>query len=96
MTTSKLYDLVAITWDDAHKGEIQSVTAFNLDEIHKPFVLISVGWLLRWDEEGATISPEQADDDESDCRGYTFIPDGMITKVVMLKSGQVVFERKEG
>ena len=44
----------------------------DLGGLHNPIKMITVGWLLRWDDVGISIANER--DDTGGWRGHTFVP----------------------
>lgn len=71
--------LVIVTWHDAHSVGADD---FDADKHHKPYVMKTVGWLVKRDESGTSIANEQyTEDDVTKYRGSTFIPAGMVVKV---------------
>jgi hypothetical protein len=72
-------ELVKVIWNDAH-GSAANV-CYDIDEIpHMPVEVTSYGILLKMDEVGVSIASEKCDD--STWRGYSFVPAGMLVKVV--------------
>jgi hypothetical protein len=74
--------LVLVRWDDANTGGDDVVTLDNVDSLHKPTVVHTLGWLMKRDEKGLTLVNEFYDD----CyRGRTYIPAGMVLDVTEFK-----------
>ena len=101
MTTTSHDDhpLVAITWDDAHGSSTQDINANHLDAIHLPIIMTTVGWLIKQDEVGFTLSGEWCVVD-GDYRGHTFIPFDMVKNIrvltkQMLSQRPVIYDRDE-
>jgi hypothetical protein len=65
--------IVAVSWNDAH---------FNTDEadasdtVHRPWVYVTAGILVKSDETGVTIAQDEGEDGKY--RGRTFVPRAMI------------------
>ncbi len=77
-------ELGEVTWQDAHSpGSTEVVSLGELDKVHKPLIMKTVGWLLRVDKHGTTIAGEDCGD--GDYRNVTFIPNVLITQVRPLK-----------
>jgi hypothetical protein len=88
MDDEYVYPPVVVWWDDAW-GEDKTIAVSDID--HEPILTYTLGWLLREDHRGVTISMDSyPDPEEKDhVRNYAFIPKGMIVKIDYL-------EKKEG
>lgn len=76
-----------VKWDDAYSPLGSEVTNDeNLDEVHKPLEMLTVGWLLRDNLKGITICSENCGD--GDYRNRTFIPRALVTSVRRLTKGK--------
>jgi hypothetical protein len=65
--------LSAVIWNDAHSpGATEVVGVDQLDKIHAPLIMTTVGWILRDDHFGVTIAGVYCGD--GDYRNVTFIP----------------------
>jgi len=72
---------VIVTWMDAWGEDVQRETE-NLE--HHPVETVSVGFLVREDEVGASIAMDTYTDTLSEVRNTAFIPRGMIRKITYL------------
>lgn len=78
-----MFPLVTVRWNDAHTTEAAQYAPADVP--HAPLVIETVGWLLRHDTSGVSIASERLDN--SQYRGYTFVPAGMVVSVTpILKS----------
>ena len=65
--------IVAVSWNDAH---------YNTDEVeasetvHRPWVYVTAGILVKSDEAGVTIAQDQGEDGKY--RSRTFVPRAMV------------------
>jgi hypothetical protein len=65
--------VVAVSWNDAH---------FNTDEVdagdtvHRPWVYVTVGALVKSDDTGVTVAQDVGEDGKF--RGRTFVPRAMV------------------
>jgi hypothetical protein len=73
------YPVVVVQWDDAVEYPDS-----DLKPRHIPVRLITVGWLLAYDDEGISIASEYSEDG-SGWRNEVFIPVGMIDSVTELE-----------
>lgn len=74
--------LCVVVWDDAQSNSVSSVTIKAIDEVHKPAVMQTLGWLLKEDEGGVSVANERClDQGDETYRGHTFIPRKMIISV---------------
>lgn len=79
-----------VVWLDAHSPPATQV--FNIsddaemDAVHGPAVITTVGWILRDDDKGITIANEYCGD--GDYRGVTFILRINIVDVLPLTTGR--------
>jgi hypothetical protein len=79
--------LVEITWLDPHSPAATAVyNVTELDDVHKPIVVKTVGRLLRDDHVGITLACE--DVGENNYRGLTFILRVLIENVKPLSSNR--------
>lgn len=80
--------LAVVEWADAHSpGDTADVDPANLGSIHAPYVIRTVGWILRSDAVGVTVGSEQcllSDGTGLTYRTVTFVPAGMIRDVLPL------------
>ena len=74
-----MQQLVAVFWDDAHGSITVDVDSDDLGGLHEPVCMITLGWLLRWDDDGISIASER--DDTGGWRGHTFVPAGCVRDV---------------
>jgi hypothetical protein len=73
--------LVIVKWNDAN-GD--SLTAYAAQDVpHVPIVIDTVGWLMRDDDNGVSVSGEFCGDDT--WRSVTFVPRGMVISVTPVK-----------
>jgi hypothetical protein len=72
MTISNPFDLVAVAWDDAHGSINVDIHKDKLGGVHAPFLMMTVGFLLEFDEVGISVANEVGQDGEY--RGHTFVP----------------------
>lgn len=70
--------LVLVEWLDANTDN-EEINEENVHTFHKPWVIHTLGWLLKEDEVGVTICNEYYKDYY---RGRTFIPRGMVVSMV--------------
>lgn len=82
--------LVAVVWADAHGSATD--TYGERDIPHAPVYIATVGWELRSDEEGISVSNEFCGD--ADYRGITFIPRALVKSVLVLKAARKPRGRK--
>jgi hypothetical protein len=71
------FPLVTVKWNDAHTAEATQYAPSDVP--HAPLVIETVGWLLREDASGVSLANERLDN--SQYRGYTFVPAGMIVSI---------------
>ena len=71
--------LVAVLWNDAHGTAAVPVDEGTVHEHHKPVQLVTIGWPLRWDEEGISLANEI--DEDGEYRGHTFILRSMVADI---------------
>ena len=71
------FPFAILVWDDAFVANGE-VTAEEIS--HHPVRFYSAGWVLREDEHGVSIAAEWSPD-QSNFRGVTFVPRGMIREV---------------
>lgn len=76
------YPIVAVTWLDAHGSATDTYGIGDLP--HHAWELTTIGWLLRDDDQGVSVSNEYCGD--QDYRGITFIPRALVKGVKVLKS----------
>jgi hypothetical protein len=73
--------LVVVKWADAWVDGNEPVSLGSEVAItHKPKIIVTVGWLLREDEDGVSVANEHYED-ENVYRGRTYIPRAMITSI---------------
>lgn len=65
--------VVGVGWDDAH---FNSSEVGAEDIVHRPWKYVTVGILVKSDEEGVTVAQDQGEDYST--RGRTFVPRRMI------------------
>lgn len=65
--------LHAVTWADAH-GSDGTLAAHEID--HKPYIYTTVGFLVKSDEVGVSVSFEQGEDGKF--RDITFVPRAIV------------------
>lgn len=76
------YPIVAVTWLDAHGS---ATDTYGIGDIpHYAHELVTLGWLLRDDATGVSISNEYCGD--QDYRGVTFIPKALVKDIKILKA----------
>lgn len=65
--------VVAVSWNDAHydHSEVDAT-----ETVHRPWVYVTVGVLVKSDETGVTVAQDQGEDGKF--RGRTFVPRGMV------------------
>lgn len=63
--------LVLVNWTDANTGSEDVVTKDNIDSLHKPTIVHTLGWAMKEDDVGITVCTEYYDEA---FRGRTFIP----------------------
>ena len=80
---NKVGQLVILSWNDAHT-DTNEFSLSELEEIHKPWKIETVGWLLREDTKGISLANEKTGTDTY--RGYTFVPLGMVISVKPYKN----------
>jgi len=74
--------IVAVTWLDAHGS---ATDTYGIGDIpHKAVEIMTVGWALRDDETGLSVSNEYCGD--QDYRGITFVPRAMVKEVRVIKA----------
>jgi hypothetical protein len=72
-----IFPLVTVKWNDAHTAEATQYAPSDVP--HAPLVIETVGWLLREDASGVSLANERLDNTQY--RGYTFVPAGMIVSI---------------
>lgn len=66
------HPLVLLTWLDAHSpNATTAVSVDEVDKIHAPITITTIGWVLRDDVNGVTIASEHCGD--GDYRNCTFV-----------------------
>jgi hypothetical protein len=87
--------LVIVTWDDADSSSVAVITDENIDDVHKPSVIKTVGWLLREDERGVSLCNEFYEEAGKErFRGHTIIPRPLVHSVVPVIKPRKRRERK--
>ena len=76
------YDIVEVVWDDA-SGIRHGWTAKA--EAVEPYLALSVGFLIRMNDEHIVIA--QDTDGEGSSNGRSQIPRGMVKKIKILRKG---------
>jgi hypothetical protein len=71
-------EFVSVIWLDAWK---MATDEPDIADSHKPARMETRGWLLQYDDVGASLADERSLDDDPAYRGRTFIPAGMIESV---------------
>jgi hypothetical protein len=83
--------LVILRWHDAHAGGHEQYDVASVP--HAPLVIETVGWLLRDDEAGVSVASEMLEG--GNYRAYTFVPRGMVVKVVPIIKPRAKRAKKE-
>jgi len=74
--------LARVIWNDA-QGSATEV--FESRKHHAPVVMATVGWITAKDRAGVSICCEQwTEDGAVKFRGHTYIPAGMVVRIVRL------------
>lgn len=79
------YQLVQITWHDAHSMTESWTTVDELRDDPDPYVVESVGWLLPDSKPGHICIAQSFNDDDVD--SVLAIPHGMVRDVAALLTG---------
>lgn len=78
------YETVAVVWKDAHARN--QAVEYTEDEakiqLHRGESVITLGLLLKEDEEGVSLYNEETGPDS--IRGHSFIPRAMIVEIIRL------------
>lgn len=75
--------LVIVEWGDAwNASRWTSLEQAEVD--HKPYVVKTVGWLLKSDKKGVSLVDSYVEEDMTP-GGQHFIPRGMIRKITKVK-----------
>lgn len=69
-------ELAICVWKDAHTSADPGEQFLPDDIPHAPFVVRTVGWVMKEDEVGVTLASESLDNGHY--RARTFIPRGMV------------------
>jgi len=72
---------VIIVWMDAW-GKDSQVDIADIE--HHPIETYTIGFLIKEDEIGVTISMDSYPDSPEECRNTAFIPRGMVREVIRL------------
>ena len=78
-------DLVLVTWYDAHSETGWFEPQEALDK-HNPMTCWNVGWVVKKDKDGITLSPSVASD--GGLGDVMFIPRGMIRQVTVIRKAR--------
>lgn len=71
--------LMLVRWNDAHSVSAED---FDADKHHKPYVMETIGWIVKRDAAGISLANERCTDEGvTKYRGSTFIPAGMVVRV---------------
>jgi len=73
--------IVIVSWADAH-GSDKAVTVDDIE--HEPYMTDSLGWLIKEDEVGVTISMDSYPNHPEDVHTVAFIPRGMVRCITYL------------
>lgn len=70
--------LVIVEWTDAWGDNEVAISMEDVESHHRALIVETMGWLLREDENGVSLANEVYN---SNFRGRTFIPRGMIKSI---------------
>jgi len=83
--TTPPYKLVQVVWHDANSPASTDIfDATDLKTAHTTMPVVTVGWLLRDDEQGVTLAGEWFSG-TTDFRGLTFVPRALVGEVTEVK-----------
>lgn len=85
--------LVVVEWNDAWVDGTDPVSPADVAATHKPKVVITMGWVLKDDEQGISLANEHYAGEDT-YRGRTFIPRVMVKNVTPFKLAKIR-EKKE-
>ena len=79
------HEAVVVIWDDASaRSQAVEYSEDEINQLHKPEVIITLGLLIKEDPTGISLYTENTGYDS--IRGLSFIPSAMIKEVIRLGS----------
>jgi hypothetical protein len=72
-----------VWWDDPQATAAEVVNAANIDTAHQGAPIVTIGWLLKQDNQGVTICCESLGG--GDYRGATFVLAPLVRKIQVLR-----------
>lgn len=78
------YPFGLVRWMDAHSpAATDAYSATDIDSLHRPYPIITMGWILRDDADGVTIGGEWVGGQEF--RNLTIVQRVLVVETVRLK-----------